>query len=165
MLLSSAWVHQIGLSEPGGEDAYNIISARKVWDKETGKTHIAGLDIGLASAVADVTRAHRDYVRTGSELVHTLRHGLKELHWKGTRIRVPVLAALFRTAFLLEVLHRRDISDLGPDAPPEMASVWVEHDPISGLSIAAERGVVTVIFDMRSPPNCCAKAFNDGARE
>src|SRR5262245_1182295 len=48
VLLASAWVHQVGLSEPGSGDTYNIISARKVWDNETGKTHIAGLDATLA---------------------------------------------------------------------------------------------------------------------
>ena len=148
VLLASAWVHQVGLSEPGAEDAYNIISARKVWDNETGKTHIAGLDVELASAIADVTRAHRDHVRTGSALVYTLRQGLKEQYWKGKRIRVPVLAALFRTAFLLDVLYRRDTSDLGPHAPSEMASVWIDQVPISNLSIVPERGVVTAVLSI-----------------
>src|SRR4051794_9025537 len=41
VLLGGAWLHEVGLSERGGEDSYNIHSARAVWDPETGVTRVS----------------------------------------------------------------------------------------------------------------------------
>ncbi len=144
VLLAGAWLHEIGLAESGAEEAYNVHSARWVWDEEMGSTRVAGLDPGLAAAVAHVCRAHRDHTRTG-EVVSTLNPSqLQNMHWKNYRIRVPVLAAILRTAFLLEVFYHRRAADLGPNTPPEIARFWVEKGAISAFAIEEERGIIMV---------------------
>lgn len=145
VLLAGVWLHEVGLAQPGVEEFYNIYSARSVWDEETGTTRVSGLDPGLAPAIALLCRAHRDYSRAKGEVVSTLRPGLlQDMHWRSFRIRVPLLAAVLRTACMLEVFHHRRIADLGPDASAKMAQAWVKETAISALHIVAERGTITL---------------------
>lgn len=142
VLLAATWLHEVGLSDSETLQYYNLLSARKIWDPELGRSLVPGLDLDLAPAIADLVRGHRDHHR-GHDLTLTLRD-LKRCLWRNRAINVPALAALFRTAFRLEVQQRRQPSDLGAQVPANESQAWVESCGIAALVIAPERGVVRV---------------------
>jgi hypothetical protein len=145
VLQAAAWLHEVGLAEPGTDEAYNVDSARYVWDPVKGRSRVPGLDCELAPAVAALCLAHRDHPKQGGEVEQTLRK-VEEFHyWRGTRLRLAALAAVLRLAYRLEVYHRRSAADLGPEPPPPVVQAWVKAPgPVGKVDVEAGRARVTV---------------------
>ncbi len=151
VLLASAWLHEIGLREDLRREAYNVYSARSVWDGEIGASTVPRLDPMLARAIAEVCLAHRDYRHSSGDLVRTLRtlQDKPAQHWKNAVIKLPLLAALLRMAVRLETqYHRR--SDLGDSVDEKLRDAWLKQAPIGGIEINSDSGLLTV----KPTPGC-----------